>query len=143
MDRHAIDSDTETCVHSRLEEGAEMGGRGDLRWRATAYVLMGTIAVGAPVAAWAQSCPPGYYYASDGNCYPGPPPTYAPPAYDAAPPVAPPPVVTDGFLLGLGILIGGLAASSHDHEYQGREQYRPPERRGPPQEYHPSPYEHH
>jgi len=50
-----------------------------------ARVLAATLGAGVPLAVQAQSCPPGYYYASDGNCYPGPPPSYPPPPYDTAP----------------------------------------------------------
>lgn len=126
----------------RLRTNNEVAGFTFWR-RPTACLLIATITAGMPIAAWAQTCPPGYYYASDGNCYPGPPPTYAPPAYDVAPPVVPPPVVTDGFLLGLGILLGGLAASGGDHEYRGNEDYHPPQRRGPPEGHGRGPYEHH
>lgn len=58
--------------------------------------------VAAPVDAQTPVCPPGYYYASDGQCYPGSEPYYGPPAYEFAPPVYQPPVVFDGFSLGLG-----------------------------------------
>ena len=99
--------------------------------RGMACVLVATLAAGVPLAAQAQSCPPGYYYASDGNCYPGPPPTYAPPPYDAAPPVVPPAAVMDGLLIGLGLLVGGAIASDHGGHRGPPEQHRPPERRGP------------
>jgi hypothetical protein len=58
----------------------------------------------------AQSCPRGYFYAANGGCYPGLQPTYAPPVYDYAPPVYQPPLVYDGFALGVGLgaLFGGL-----------------------------------
>jgi hypothetical protein len=63
----------------------------------------------APADAQVPVCPAGYYYASDGQCYPGAPPAYPPPIYDVAPPVYAPPVVIDGFGLGLGFgaIIGG------------------------------------
>ncbi len=69
-----------------------------------------------PADAQTPVCPPGYYYASDGLCYPGPPPVYAPPPYVVAPPVYAPPPVFDGFAIGLGLgaLIGG-------HEEHGGE----------------------
>jgi hypothetical protein len=67
---------------------------------------------GGGSAAIAQTpvCPAGYYYASDGQCYPGGPPAYPPPVYADSPPVYQPPVVVDGLVLGLGLgaLIGGL-----------------------------------
>jgi len=53
------------------------------------------------------ACPIGYYLATDGRCYPGAPPVYAPPVYEVAPPVYQPPVVFDGFSLGIGIGLGG------------------------------------
>jgi hypothetical protein len=64
--------------------------------------------------AMAQSCPPGYYFASDGRCYPGGPPAAPPPVYDYAPPVSQPPPVYDGFALGIGLgaLVGVLG---NDH----------------------------
>jgi hypothetical protein len=66
---------------------------------------------GGTSAAIAQTpvCPAGYYYASDGQCYPGGPPAYPPPVYEVAPPVYQPPVVADGLVIGLGLgaLIGG------------------------------------
>lgn len=74
---------------------------------------------GAPPAhAQAPACPPGYYFASDGRCYPGGPPVYAPPiyappAYVVAPPVYPPPVVFDGFGIGFGF--GGGRGGWHGH----------------------------
>ena len=55
----------------------------------------------------APGCPEAYYLATDGRCYPGSPPVYAPPVYEVAPPVYQPPVVLDGFGIGLGIGIGG------------------------------------
>jgi hypothetical protein len=65
--------------------------------------------IAAPADAQTPVCPAGYYYASDGQCYPGAPPVYAPPAYEVAPPVYEPPLVFDGFALGLGLgaVIGG------------------------------------
>jgi hypothetical protein len=71
-------------------------------------LALGTWAGAAPAAAQVPVCPPGYFYASDGQCYPGPPPVYPPPVYDVAPPVYPPPVVVDGFGIGLGIGLGGF-----------------------------------
>jgi hypothetical protein len=63
-----------------------------------------------PADAQTPVCPAGYYYASDGQCYPGAPPAYAPPVYEVAPPVYAPPAVFDGFALGLGLgaVIGGV-----------------------------------
>jgi len=72
-------------------------------------LALGTFAGAAPADAQAPACPPGYYYASDGRCYPGAPPAYPPPVYEVAPPVYQPPVVLDGLILGIGLgaLIGG------------------------------------
>ena len=93
---------------------------------AIASVLIATLAAWVPIEAQAQSCPPGYYYASDGYCYPGPPPSYAPPTYDAAPPVSTPPVVTDGLMIGLGMLLGGVLLSGHGG-HRGRPEARRPQ----------------
>src|SRR5277367_5786342 len=73
-------------------------------------LAIGTWAGATPTAAQTPVCPAGYYYASDGQCYPGAPPAYAPPVYEVAPPVYAPPAVFDGFALGLGLgaVIGGL-----------------------------------
>jgi hypothetical protein len=64
----------------------------------------------APATAQTPVCPPGYYYASDGQCYPGAPPAYAPPVYEVAPPVYQPPAILDGLAIGLGLgaIIGGI-----------------------------------
>ena len=100
--------------------------------RAAACLLCGTLAAGWPLEVLAQTCPPGYYYASDGNCYQGPPPSYPPPAYETVPPVSPPPAVTDGLMIGLGLLLGGLLVGGHP-EHRGRpEAHRPPPRRYEP-----------
>jgi len=95
----------------------------------------GPLALRPASAQTAPACPPGYYYASDGYCYPGqqPPPTYAyaPPVYDAAPPVYQPPPVVDGVAIGvgLGLLFGALASSGdHDHDHG----HAPPPHRPPP-----------
>ena len=86
-----------------------------------------------PFLAQAQVCPPGYYYASDGLCYQGPPPTYAPPVYDPAPPVSPPPVVTDGLMIGLGLLLGAaILSGDHRGERRAPEFHGPAPRREPP-----------
>ncbi len=104
--------------------------------RGMAGVLTGMLAAAVPMAALAQSCPAGYYYASDGNCYPGPPPNYPPPAYDTTPPVSTPPVVTDGLLLDLGLLLGAAITSDHgDHHHARPEERRPPPRRRQPEPY--------
>ena len=109
--------------------------------RSITYALLGVLGAGIPLAVEAQSCPLGYYYASDGNCYPGPPPNYPPPVYDTAPPVSAPPVVMDGLLIGLGVLVGGIIASDHGDHFRGRpEAHRPPPRRAPPEPR--GPYEH-
>jgi hypothetical protein len=105
--------------------------------RIAASILAGLLGAAVPLAAYAQTCPPGYYFASDGNCYPGPPPTYPAPSYDVAPPVAPPPVVMDGVLLGLGILLGSIAASGR---YQHPEEHRAPAWHGPERPGYPGGY---
>ncbi len=66
-------------------------------------VALGTWAGAAPADAQTPPvCPQGYYLASDGQCYPGAPPTYVPPPYVVAPPVYQPPIVIDGFFPGIG-----------------------------------------
>lgn len=101
--------------------------------RGVACVLAGTLASAVPIATQAQSCAAGYYYASDGYCYPGSPPNYPPPSYDTAPPVSAPPVVTDGLMIGLGLLIGAAIVSDHG-DHRGRsEEHRPPPRRDQPE----------
>jgi hypothetical protein len=92
-------------------------------------LMAGVFAIGMPVAVQAQSCPPGYYFASDGNCYPGPPPNYPPPQYDAAPPVSAPPLVADGLILGLGMLLGSALSEDHDRGRPPEEHRAPPPRR--------------
>ena len=116
-----------------------MGIHSEIVRRGMTCVLIGVLAAGVPHAVQAQSCPRGYYFASDGNCYPGPPPNYPPPAYDPAPPVAAPPVVMDGLLIGLGLLIGGIIASDHDGHRGSPEAHRPPPPHTPPQRH--SPYQ--
>jgi hypothetical protein len=85
-------------------------------------LALGTWAGAAPVAAQTPICPPGYYYASDGRCYPGGPPAYPPPVYEVAPPVYQPPVVFDGLVLGLGLgaLIGGEGRGGEGRGGEGR-----------------------
>jgi hypothetical protein len=103
--------------------------RSEILHRGMGFVLAGALAAAGPIAAHAQTCPSGYYFASDGNCYPGPPPNYPPPAYDASPPVSTPPVVTDGLLIGLGLLLGAAIESDHgDHRDRAEEHRSPPER---------------
>lgn len=78
---------------------------------------LGIWAGATPAAAQTPPCPPGYYYASDGRCYPGAPPAYPPPpypvypapVYEVAPPVYAPYPVYDGFYpgIGVGVVIGG------------------------------------
>lgn len=63
---------------------------------------------GAPaVAQVPPACPPGYYLYTDGQCYPGPQPVYPQPPYEVIAPVYQPPVVYDGFALGIGFGGGG------------------------------------
>ncbi|MGH7036394.1 MAG: hypothetical protein ACREFL_21920 [Stellaceae bacterium] len=99
---------------------------------------LGPLAVRAAWAQTAPACPPGYYYASDGYCYPGQqPPTYAyaPPVYDATPPVYQPPPVIDGVAIGVGLgLLFGALASSGDHD-RDRGHAPPPRRPPPPHRY--------
>jgi hypothetical protein len=111
--------------------------------KAVILLLGGLPLAAAPLTiahpAFAQTlpgCPPGYYYASDGYCYPGqPPPVYAypPPIYDPTPPVYQPPTVVDGVALGvgLGLLFGALAAGHSDHD-RGHERALPPRHSPPP-----------
>jgi len=68
-------------------------------------LALGTWAGAPPADAQTPVCPPGYFFASDGQCYPGAPPIYPPPVYEVAPPVYQPPVIFDGF--GIGIGLGG------------------------------------
>lgn len=102
--------------------------------RALLLAFVGMLA-SAPPTALAQVCPPGYYYASDGNCYSGVPPSYPPPVYDPAPPVSAPPVVADGLMIGLGLLLGAAIFSDRDEHREvrrgppRREERREPERR--------------
>ena len=70
-------------------------------------LALGTWFGAAPADAQTPICPPGYYYASDGQCYPGAPPVYAPPVYEIAPPVYQPPFIFDGFGVGIGLGFGG------------------------------------
>jgi hypothetical protein len=72
-------------------------------------LALGTWAGAVPANAQAPVCPAGYYFASDGRCYPGGPPAYPPPVYEVAPPVYQPPVVLDGLAIGIGLgaLFGG------------------------------------
>ena len=110
-----------------------MSVRTGIMSRGMACVLIATFGAGMPFAAQAQSCPPGYYYASDGNCYPVPPPTYPPPAYDPAPPVAAPPPVIDGLLIGLGLLVAGaILAGDRDHHGPPVQRHPPPRHLPPP-----------
>lgn len=75
---------------------------------ATSWVVRSTIAIGVGIgiaSAQAQTpagCPPGYLLYSDGQCYPDPQPAYPAPIYNIAAPVYPPPVVFDGFSIGIG-----------------------------------------
>jgi hypothetical protein len=79
------------------------------------------------------SCPPGTYYASDGYCYPQPQPSYSPPppVYDPGPPSyqssSSDAVAGVAIGVGLGLLVGALAANS------GNQRHAPPARgpRGP------------
>lgn len=70
-------------------------------------LALGTWVGAAPADAQVPpGCPPGYYNASDGQCYPVGQPVYAPPVYEVAPPVYQPPFVYDGYGPGIGIGIG-------------------------------------
>ncbi|HTZ81289.1 MAG TPA: hypothetical protein VMC10_25490 [Stellaceae bacterium] len=82
-------------------------------------LAFGALAGAASADAQTPVCPPGYYYASDGQCYPGAQPAYPPPAYAVAPPVYQPPIVFDGLAIGLGLgaLIG--AAGHHGDGHRG------------------------
>ena len=72
-------------------------------------LALGTCAGVGPARAQTPVCPAGYYYASDGRCYPGAPPVYPPPVYEVAPPIYQPPVIFDGLAIGIGLgaLLGG------------------------------------
>jgi hypothetical protein len=98
---------------------------------AIALPMVGVPAMTRP--AFAQTapvptCQPGYYYASDGYCYPQPQPSYAPPppVYDAAPPSYQSSSDVAGVAIGvgLGLLVGALAANAGDrhHAAPAREQ---------------------
>jgi len=70
-------------------------------------LALGTWAGAAPADAQTPPvCPPGYYLAGDGQCYPGGPPVYSPPVYEVAPPIYQPPFVFDGYGPGIGIGVG-------------------------------------
>jgi hypothetical protein len=69
-------------------------------------LALGSWAGAAPAAAQAPVCPAGYYLATDGQCYPGGPPVYAPQGYDVDPPIYQPPFVFDGYGPGIGIGVG-------------------------------------
>ncbi|MDB5405108.1 MAG: hypothetical protein JWL84_20 [Rhodospirillales bacterium] len=92
--------------------------KGRFRMRArslSGFVALTVVASVVAGPAVAQSCPAGYYFASDGRCYPGGPPAYPPPVYDPAPPVYQPPPVYDGFALGIGVgALAGVFAGRHD-----------------------------
>ncbi len=70
-------------------------------------LALGSWAVPASTDAQAPMCPYGYYLASDGQCYPGPPPYYPAPVYSVAPPVYQPPLIFDGLSIGIGLGFGG------------------------------------
>ena len=73
-------------------------------------LAIGTLVGAATADAQTPVCPPGYFYASDGQCYPSASqPVYPLPVYAVAPPVYQPPVVFDGFSLGIGF--GGRIGS--------------------------------
>lgn len=76
-------------------------------------LALGIGALPAPAGAQAPVCPYGYYLASDGQCYPGPPPAYPAPVYEVAPPVYQPPVIFDGLDIGIGLGFGGRGGGWH------------------------------
>ena len=82
-------------------------------------LTLGTWAGVAPADAQAPVCPAGYYYASDGQCYPGGPPVYPPPVYAVEPPVYQPPLVLDGLALGIGL--GAVFGGDRGHDYGGHD----------------------
>lgn len=97
-----------------------------------AVPLIGVPAMTRPsFAQAAPSCPPGTYYASDGYCYPQPQPSYSPPppVYDPGPPSyqssSSDAVAGVAIGVGLGLLVGALAANSGN---QRRAPARRPER---------------
>jgi hypothetical protein len=72
-------------------------------WLPSLIALALGASAGTPaVAQIPPACPPGYYLYTDGRCYPGPQPVYPQPDYDVIAPVYQPPVVYDGFALGIG-----------------------------------------
>jgi hypothetical protein len=82
-----------------------------------AMVTVGAAGAKPAAAQSAPNCQPGYYYASDGYCYPNQQ-SYAapPPVYETAPPAYQPPAVFDGLAIGLGLgALFGALASSDDH----------------------------
>ena len=82
-------------------------------------LALGTWAGAAPSNAQVPVCPAGYYYASDGQCYPGAPPIYPPPVYEVAPPVYEPPVIFDGFSIGIGLGGGGYRGGGRGYGGRG------------------------
>jgi hypothetical protein len=75
---------------------------------------------GAPaVAQVPPACPPGYYLYTDGQCYPGDQPLYPQPYYDYTAPVYQPPVVYDGFALGIGFGGGHFDRGHFDRGHGG------------------------
>lgn len=88
-----------------------------------AVAMIGMAAMVRPsFAQTAPSCQPGTYYASDGYCYPQPQPSYAPPppVYDPGPPSyqsSSDDVAGVAIGVGLGLLVGALAASSSNQHH--------------------------
>ena len=75
---------------------------------------IGTVPAAAQVP---PGCPPGYYLAQDGQCYPGTPPVYPAPLYDVGPPIVAPPVILDFFDPGIGY--GGHDFGGHGGPARG------------------------
>jgi hypothetical protein len=111
-------------MFATMNEQKERAMQGKAYWRAAISwaVALPLIAGPALLPASAQtqpSCQPGYYYASDGYCYPQPQASYAapPPVYDPAPPAYQSGSDVTGVAIGvgLGLLVGALAANSGGH----------------------------
>lgn len=77
-------------------------------------LALATGAGAAPAGAQALVCPAGYYYASDGQCYPGVPPTYPPPVMRLRRRSNQPPVVIDGIGFGGGYRDAAMELRGHN-----------------------------
>jgi len=87
-------------------------------------LALGIGALPAPADAQVPVCPYGYYLASDGLCYPGPPPYYPALVYSVAPPVYQPPLIFDGIDIGIGFGFGGRGGGRGGGERGGGHGHR-------------------